>query len=118
MSGEVAYTVLPTGFDASGVLAVAWRGLRVGDVGRPLKCGPGQRTLQVAGVFGVLGQVTIEGSLDPEHTVWATMNDPQGNELAFSVAKLETVQEGCLWLRPCVSRGDAVTCLDIYVLAH
>jgi hypothetical protein len=112
----IPYVPLSTGFDSAGAVLVCWRGLRLGDEGAPLKGVYPRRTIQVCGVFGVLGQVTIEGSLDPEHRVWATLNDPQGEPMQFAVAKLEAIQEGCLWLRPCVSRGDAVTALDVYLL--
>jgi hypothetical protein len=74
------------------------------------------RSVQVSGTFGSGGSVSIEGSLDG--TTWATLTDPQGNNLAITTAKIETVMEATLYIRPRVTAGDGTTALTITVLCR
>ena len=70
------------------------------------------RTIQLTGTFGVGGTLIIEGSnlaTPPATSVAAhTLNDPQGNALSFTAAKMEQVLEMPRWIRPRVTGGEAV----------
>jgi hypothetical protein len=74
------------------------------------------RSVQVSGTFGSGGSVTIEGSLDG--TTWAILTDPQGNNLAITSAKIETIMEATLYIRPRVTDGDETTALTITILCR
>lgn len=73
------------------------------------------RSVQVFGTFGG-ASVVIEGSNNG--TDWATLTDPQGNDLTVSAAKIEQVLEVCLYLRPRISGGDGTTSLSVVVVAR
>ena len=95
----------------SNYITYTWQ-LANGDDGQSQLCSPtGDRTVQVSGTFGVGGSVQIEGSLDGVN--WAPLTDPQGNTLAFNAAKLETVMELAVYIRPVVTAGDGSTNLKV-----
>jgi hypothetical protein len=64
------------------------------------------RSVQVTGTFAA-GTVIIEGSNDG--TNWAQLNDPQGNVLSFTAAKIEQLLEVTRYMRPRVTAGTGVS---------
>jgi hypothetical protein len=67
------------------------------------------RSVQVTGTFNG-GTLVVEGSNDG--TNWYTLNDPQGNALSFTTAKIEQILEAVAFMRPRVSAGAGVD-LDV-----
>lgn len=107
----IAYTRPVTGNTALNV--VKWL-LATGDDGQPLADGQyNDRSVQVAGVFDG-ASVRLEGSNDGEN--WATLTDPQGNDLVITSAKIEAITEVSLRLRPVIVGGGASTALAVTVL--
>lgn len=95
------------------VFLFTWSQLLNGDDGEPVELAQyADRSIQVAGTFGAGGQVQIMGSLDGVNYV--PLNDPQGNPLTITAAKIEAVSELVRWLKPQVT-GDGDT--DITVTA-
>lgn len=87
-------------------MRVTWPTMATGDVGSQVDAPEHLfKEVQVLGTFGG-ATVTIEGSLDGG-TTWATLNDPQGNALTFTSARLERVQESTARVRPSVAAGAA-----------
>jgi hypothetical protein len=114
---EKPYTMVPTGQEVEGVTLVKWAGMQNTDTGAPFMfVHQNDRTVHVFGTFGTGGTVLIEGSLEVAPTVYATLNDPQGNALSFAAARIESVLENVTNIRPRVSVGDANTLLDVYLL--
>lgn len=74
------------------------------------------RVVQVTGVFGAGGSVQIEGSLEATPTNYVVLHDLQGNDLTFTVTRIEQVQEGILHIRPRVTAGDGTTALTVIML--
>lgn len=72
------------------------------------------KTVQVDGIFGAGGQVTIQGSNDG--TTWATLSDPQGTALVISSAGIKAISENPLYIRP-LAAGDGTTALNVRLLA-
>src|SRR3990170_2252557 len=70
------------------------------------------RTVQVAGTFGG-ATVTVQGSNDG--TNWATLRDPQGADLTFTVAGIKQVLEVTRHIRATTS-GGAGTDVDVTLL--
>lgn len=94
------------------VAVVQWASMANGDTGEQLELAQyPDRSVQVAGTFGVSGSIVIEGSNDG--TNWATLTDPQGNALAFTSAKIEAVSELARYIRPRVAAGDGTTSLTV-----
>lgn len=75
-------------------------------------------SVQVVGTFGVGGTLLIEGSNQATPANWATLNDPQGNALSFTAAKMEQLLEMPRWIRPRVSAGDGTTSLTVELWAR
>ena len=71
------------------------------------------RSVQVTGTFGTGGHVKVQGSNDGGAT-WATLTDPQGNDLDFTAAKVEMITELCELVKPIVTAGDGTTSLNVY----
>lgn len=71
------------------------------------------RSVQVVGTFGG-GTITIEGSNDGSN--WATLTDPQGNNLAITSAKIEQISEMTLYVRPKPSVGTGMNIDVIFAL--
>lgn len=98
---------------------VEWAGLAQGDDGAPINLGGSpDKSVQVNGTFGAGGSLIVEGSLKEDGSVYATLNDPQGNPLSFTTAKIEAVLENTNTIRPRVSGGDGTTSLTVYLLAY
>ena len=102
-----------------GVTAYQWV-LVNGDDGLPLEVSSfADKTVQVKGTFGSGGTIVIEGSNDAASgAIYATLNDPQGNALSITAAKIETILENPRILRPRVTAGDGDTSLTITVLVR
>lgn len=85
-------------------MRVTWTPVATGDTGSPVDAP--EHLFKEVHVFGTFGGATctIEGSLDGG-TTWATLNDPQGNALTFTTARLERVQESTARIRPNVAGG-------------
>lgn len=97
------------------VKLVTWTGLLNGDDGSPAQwCDYADRCVQVSGTFGTGGSVTVQGSNDG--TTWATLVDPQGNNLTFTAAKIEQALELPRYVRPIVTAGDGTTSLTVTIL--
>jgi hypothetical protein len=75
-------------------------------------------SLQVLGTFGAGGTLLIEGCNQATPTTWATLNDPQGNALSITAAKMEQLLEMPRWLRPRVSAGDGTSSLTVELWAR
>lgn len=104
----------PTGNTAA--LVAAWTGLLLGDEGDALPFSAyTDRSVQVFGTFGG-ATLRVEGSNDGAN--WATLTDPQGNDLLITSAKLEMVAEATLMIRPKVVGGDGTTNLSVYMLCR
>ena len=100
--------------DAVGATGIVyWPSMGNGDIGQAFELFKyTDRTMQVFGTFGAAGTVTAKGSLDGSN--YATLADPNGNDLALTTAKIETVLEASRYFRPEVS-GDGTTSLTVYL---
>ena len=106
----ISYTADNT---VSGVRLITWSSMTSTNIdGYPFICAQfADKAVQVSGVFGG-ATVTLQGSNTAGGSeVWATLNDPQGNTLVFSTAKVEQVLENTYKVRPLVSGGDGTTSL-------
>lgn len=76
------------------------------------------RSIQVTGTFGAGGTLVWEGTNAevPGGATWATLNDPQGNPLSFTSARIEQISEYTRWMRPRVTAGDGTTSLTVRML--
>jgi hypothetical protein len=106
---------LPTLVDLDGVVIRKWPTMAHGDVGEPIILTRyNDRTVQITGTFGTGGTVVIEGSNDG--VTYAAMRDVFNNELSATSAKLITLTEVPVWVRPRVS-GDVTTSITMTVAA-
>lgn len=93
----------------------AWLGLALGDDGSPMPFSQyTDRSVQVSGTFGG-ASVVIEGRNAPG-LPWATLTDPQGNDLSITAAKIELVTEATLEIRPRIVGGDGTTSINVHLL--
>jgi hypothetical protein len=94
---------------------VTWQ-LGQGDDGEPVSLtNSADRTVQVLGTFGG-ASVVLEGSLEPTPVNYATLTDPQGNNLSIAAAKIESVTELVNFIRPRVVGGDGTTAITVHLL--
>lgn len=101
---------------AGGKGAVFTWALADGDDGEPVSVVDfADRSVQVTGTFGG-GNVRIEGSNDAGSN-YASLTDPQGNDLNITVAKVEMVTEVTEMLRPRVTSGSGVS-VSVSLLAR
>jgi hypothetical protein len=97
------------------VMLFLWEALGDADTGEAVEVANfADRSIQVAGTFGS-ATVTVQGSNDG--TNWATLNDPQGNALAVTSAKIEQILELTRYLRVTTSGGTG-TDLDVTLLCR
>jgi hypothetical protein len=75
-------------------------------------------SVQVLGTFGAAGNCKIEGCNEVTPTNWTTLNDPQGNALDFTAAKMEQVLEIPRWIRPRITAGDGTTSITVRLWAR
>ncbi len=96
-------------------IVAAWTGLQQGDDGDAMPFAQyTDKSVQVSGVLGGAA-VVIEGSNNGGST-WATLTDPQGNDLSISTAKIEMVTEATLMVRPRIVGGDGTTNVSVHML--
>jgi hypothetical protein len=108
----IARDTLPTGNDKS--FLSQWANMGANDDGAPaINSQYTDRSFQVAGTFGG-ATVVIEGTNDG--TNWATLTDPQGNNLSFIGPKIEMVAEASWKIRPKVTGGDGSTAITVTAL--
>ncbi len=101
----------------SAIRLFKWAGMQNGDDGTPLYLPKhSDKSIQVKGTFGAGGNCRIEGSNMDSSFTWATLNDPQGNPLDITTAKIEAILENTYVLRPRITAGDGTTALDVYIL--
>ncbi len=97
-------------------------GVGVGDNG-PGDTGAGvqiqvaaDRSVHAFGTFGAAGSVQMEVSNEPSTstvTSWVVAHDPQGNNLALTAAKIESVSEASNRIRPNCTAGDGTTSITV-----
>jgi hypothetical protein len=89
-----------------------WAAMPNGEVGTPVELGNfADRSVQITGVFGVGGNLRIEGSING--TDYAPLTDPQGNALDFTTPKIEAISELVRYVRPRVTAGDGTTSITV-----
>lgn len=94
---------------------IIWRNLANGDTGAPLEMpGSTERSVQVFGTFGVLGNLRIEGSNDKVR--FDVLTEPQGHRLDIDEQKIERVTGLTRLIRPRVTAGDGTTSLTVFML--
>ena len=77
------------------------------DVGDILEIpGASDKTVQVDGTFSSV-TVVLQGSNDG--ISWFTLTDPQGNNISFTAAGMETVMENPRFVRPSTSGGSSAS---------
>lgn len=115
MATTHAYTISPDPSSRpSSAWIVSWTAMANGDDGSPIRMSAfSDRSAQVVGTFGTGGHCKIEGSNDG--TTWAVLTDPQGNDLDFTSAKLEAIEEISAYIRPHITGGDGTTSLSVYL---
>lgn len=108
-------TVTPTKKSFFDRIEVVWAGMVTGDtitaIQIPASCG--DRAVQFSGTFAGGTSVSLTGSLIPGGAgTYATLTDPQGNNITKTAAGLEQVTELTDWVAPTIASGaaDSVTC--------
>lgn len=113
----IGYEVISNPLSGSGIILVKWSNMTALDTGYPVVCGHfSDKSVQVKGTFGVAGNCQIQGSNDTSSETWATLNDPQGNALDITAAKIEQVLENPYSIRPSITAGDVTTSLTVTML--
>ena len=98
----------------SRAFVATWLNLLQGDQGDALPFGQyTDRSVQVIGALGG-ATVVVEGSLNG--TDWATLTDPQGNDLLITTLKIEMITEATTYIRPRISGGSGVTDVTVLML--
>jgi hypothetical protein len=104
-----------SGTGSTAVFVATWPSLAQGDDGDALPFAQySDKSVQVAGTFGG-ATLRVEGSNNGGST-WATLTDPQGNDLLITSAKIEMVTEATVLVRPIVVGGDGTTSLTVSML--
>lgn len=112
----VDYQVEPLKTHKEKTLIYTWV-LANGDTGQPVEMpGFADRSIQVEGTFGAGGNLRIQGSNSGAN--YATLTDPQGNDLNITAAKIEQISEVVRWMRPNVTAGDGTTSLTVTLLVR
>lgn len=95
---------------------VTWQGfLASADTGTPVAVGGATSiTVQLLGIIGTGGAVTMEGSLDGG-TTWATLEDINSADVALSALGIATIHEIPTLIRPNCTAGAGATDLDIKI---
>jgi hypothetical protein len=103
----LTYAVTDIGSKDGSAKLATWTGLSENDTDPAAVSFPehADRSVQVTGTFNG-GTVVLEGSNDGAN--WFTLNDPQGNALSFTTAKIEQVLEACCFMRPKRSAGTGL----------
>lgn len=91
------------------VIVYEWAGMTESDTAEAVQVPQrADKTVQVSGNFGSGGDIRIQGSLDPDAGIFSQLVDPQGNNIAFLAAGIETVLENVIFIRPTVAAGTGV----------
>jgi hypothetical protein len=99
---------------ADGVTTVLWADVTEADTGQAVNLARfPDRTVQVTGDFTTSGAITMEGSNDG--VTFATLHDPQGNEIVLTDSSLVLIAENPLYIRPRATAGSSVA-MDVYVV--
>ena len=103
-----------THLTTSSAFVATWPNLGQGDDGQHIQFA--QYTDRSAQVFGIFGgaSIAVQGSNDGAN--WATLTDPQGNDLLLTSAKIEMITEATAYIRPLVVGGDGTTDLTVCML--
>lgn len=89
---------------------VSWPAMKNGDVGQVYtRYTWSDRSVQIEGAFGAGGNLAMEGSNDG--TNFRVLNDPQGNAINVTTAKIVQVTEATVQVEPVVTAGDGTTSL-------
>ena len=92
-----------------------WASMPNGETGEAIELANfADRSVQIAGTFGVGGMVRIEGSIDGVN--YAPLTDPQGNDLNIGTPKIEAITELVRFVRPRVVAGDGTTLVNVVML--
>lgn len=90
------------------VLAYEWV-LSEGDVALAVEVPfRADKTVQASGTFGS-STIDVQGSLAEDQSAFATLHDPQGNDIALTAAGIETVLENVAFIRPSITGGSGAT---------
>jgi len=91
-----------------------WETLTDSDTATPVVvAGYQDKSVQVFGTFGG-ATVTIEGSNVVSTPTYATLDDANDNNLAFTSAGIEEITAACYQIRPAVTGGTAED-IDVYL---
>jgi len=117
--------VVAPGQDQEKVLLFYWDTLALGDEGKPLSL-PANADVSIH-AYGTFSTATLKlrGTNQPlaVPTQWATLSDPNGNDLLIDAAdqtagkNAEQVLEHMLQYSPIVVSGDGSTAINVYLLA-
>lgn len=112
------YPALPVTGDFDDVIVVEWTGLLNGDTMAPVQL-PNlvDRSIQVAGTFGVGGNLRVQGTNFSTYINEVPLSDAQGNILDVTAAKIEQILEMTLFIAGAVTAGDGTTSLTVRLLA-
>jgi hypothetical protein len=107
---------LPLLTDLDGVRVRRWSDMALNDDGQPIILTRfNDRTIHVSGTFGSGGLVVMEGSNDGVE--YLAMRDVFNNVISASTAKLITLTEVPVYVRPRVTGGDGTTSITLTVAA-
>lgn len=108
----IDYTNAPT--KTSVAFVAQWEHMLGSDEGAALM--GAQYTDKSVQVVGNFGSATLQFQGSNNGVDWAVLTDPQGNDLNFSLAKIELVSEATVFVRPVVVGGDGTTNLSVYLM--
>lgn len=92
-----------------------WSGLSEGDTAQSIRIpGVDDRAVQVFGTFGG-ATVTVEGSIQDQATVFATLKDKHGNLLSFTDAGLEQIAGLVTHIRPAITGGTGAEVTVVFL---
>ncbi len=104
-----------------GVYKATWAGFTATGFGTPFDA-PflSDKSVQVYGTTGTGGVITIEGSNVGATGVYTTLDDPQGAALSglATGAKIETVLDNTLFIRPRCTAAGSLTDLNVVIIAR
>lgn len=99
---------------------VVWPNLANGDNGTPVIL-PDMlsRTIYCNGTFGTGGTMNLTGGANASDlSNFTILTDPQGNNISFTAARLEAVQEQTRFIRPTIPAGNGSTNLTVTLNAR
>lgn len=97
------------------VVAYKWENVTESDTCRAVEVpNKADKTIQVSDDFGTSGSVAVEGSVHEDQSVFAELNDPQGNAIAITAAGIQTILENVAFIRPSVTAGTSVS-VDVII---